>query len=127
MTLFNETVPHPILEFGLFSWQSCTYKWQLSVDDFWGNPIIETEAFFTPGHAYLAVHVSALDYFGVAEKVSGYSYLIDGSYVLLEEDCDWPLFEQAVKNHPDGWKLEWTENDVPFSFTDFLDSYKEAA
>lgn len=48
-----------------------------------------------PGHAWLKVKIKDLFKSGVSEKISPYSYLL-GSYAYLEEDCDAPLYLQAV-------------------------------
>lgn len=49
------------------------------------------------GHGWLEVHKDELDLFGIADKVSSYSY-VRGDKVYLEEDCDAALFINAVEN-----------------------------
>ncbi len=54
-----------------------------------------------PGHAWLAVPVAEIRRLGIAERISGYSYLGSGwhgydGYALLEEDCDAGVYIDAV-------------------------------
>jgi len=49
-----------------------------------------------PGHAWLEVPKADVYAAGIAQEISGYSY-IHGKYVYLEEDCDAGLFIDAVK------------------------------
>ena len=49
-----------------------------------------------PGHAWLAVKRSELIEMGVLDKISSFSYQ-KGKTVYLEEDCDLPLFVNALK------------------------------
>lgn len=58
--------------------------------------IKEYEFWYDPGHAWLLVPVSDIIKAGIGTKISRYSYLYKGS-VLLEEDCDAPLFIEAMK------------------------------
>jgi hypothetical protein len=49
-----------------------------------------------PGHGWLEVPVAELAALGIADKVSGYSYLSrDGKTAYLEEDCDATVFVAA--------------------------------
>ena len=56
-----------------------------------------------PGHGWLAVPLELLDRLGLVDQVSRYSYL-RGRYAHLEEDCDYSLFAQAMR-----------ERNVPFT------------
>jgi hypothetical protein len=47
------------------------------------------------GHGWLEVHKDELELFGIADKVSSYSY-VQGNKVYLEEDCDASLFINAL-------------------------------
>lgn len=47
-----------------------------------------------PGHGWLAVPATLLSSLGIADKVSGFSYLRDG-IAYLEEDCDASMFLDA--------------------------------
>lgn len=49
------------------------------------------------GHAWLAVKRDLLESLGIADKISGCSY-IKGKTVYLEEDCDVSTFINAYKN-----------------------------
>ena len=49
----------------------------------------------TPGHGYLEVPVSDVQKAGVESKISTCSPIYGGCY-YLEEDCDAPLFMDAV-------------------------------
>lgn len=44
-----------------------------------------------PGHSWLAVPKSELVTLGIADQISGYSYM-KGELAYLEEDCDMNLF-----------------------------------
>lgn len=48
-----------------------------------------------PGHAWLKIKSTDLIASGVADKISGYSY-IRGAYVYLEEDCDAEKYLAAI-------------------------------
>ncbi len=49
-----------------------------------------------PGHGWIAADLQGLRALGIADKVSRYSYC-DGDLVWLEEDCDAPLFINALR------------------------------
>ena len=49
-----------------------------------------------PGHGWAAVPMADLIDLGVADKITGYSYLL-GNMAYLEEDCDLPTFVRAYK------------------------------
>ena len=49
------------------------------------------------GHAWLEVPMSMLQYLGIKNKISNYSYLKNG-VAYLEEDCDAPIFLDAYRN-----------------------------
>ena len=50
-----------------------------------------------PGHGWLAVPLGNLVELGVADKITGYSYL-SGGMAYLEEDCDLGVFVLAYKD-----------------------------
>lgn len=60
-----------------------------------------------PGHGWAAVKRSMLVEFGIADKVSHYSYQ-RGQSVYLEEDCDLSLLLGALKAR--GINPEWVEH-----------------
>lgn len=49
-----------------------------------------------PGHGWVKVPIKLLWDFGIAEKISTYSYQ-RGEYAYLEEDCDATTFHQAYE------------------------------
>ena len=49
-----------------------------------------------PGHGWLHVKLDELVELGIADKISGYSY-IKGNDVYLEEDCDMTHFMNAME------------------------------
>jgi hypothetical protein len=49
-----------------------------------------------PGHGWMAVKLSELKMFNIADKISSYSY-VKGKTAYLEEDCDAMTFIQAAK------------------------------
>ena len=49
-----------------------------------------------PGHGWLEVPRGLLDTLGIAGDISAYSY-INGTTAYLEEDCDFSLFVQAMR------------------------------
>jgi hypothetical protein len=59
-----------------------------------------------PGHGWGAVKRSVLSAFGIADKVSSYSYQ-RGQTVYLEEDCDLSLLVGALRQR--GITPEWVE------------------
>lgn len=50
-----------------------------------------------PGHGWLAVKKSELQFLKIATKITPYSYT-KGDTVYLEEDCDAAAFNQAYEN-----------------------------
>lgn len=50
--------------------------------------------FTDPGHGWVSVKLETLKALGIAEKISGYSYM-RGASAYLEEDCDLGLLYQA--------------------------------
>lgn len=51
--------------------------------------------FYTDGgHGWLKVSLDEIKKLGIADKISGYSY-IRGGFAYLEEDCDLSVFAQA--------------------------------
>lgn len=51
--------------------------------------------FSDPGHGWGRVTRSMIEWLGIADKISDYSYQ-DKGYVYLEEDCDLPRFISAL-------------------------------
>jgi hypothetical protein len=49
-----------------------------------------------PGHSWAKCRREVLSNLGIANKVSAYSYQRN-DYVYLEEDCDYPLLVEALK------------------------------
>jgi len=49
-----------------------------------------------PGHGWLEVTRAELVVLGIESKISGFSY-VKGTKVYLEEDCDMPLFLDALE------------------------------
>lgn len=49
-----------------------------------------------PGHSWAKCRREVLKNLGIANKVSAYSYQ-RGDYVYLEEDCDYPLLVDALR------------------------------
>lgn len=49
-----------------------------------------------PGHGWAKCKREVLNNLGIANKVSPYSYQ-RGEYVYLEEDCDYPLLVDALR------------------------------
>ena len=49
-----------------------------------------------PGHGWLKVKIADLEKLGIADKISGYSYMRN-DYAYLEEDCDVTLFMDALE------------------------------
>ena len=63
------------------------------------NNNVRVKMFHTDaGHGWLAVKATELEEFGVADKISSYSYK-SGDTVYLEEDCDAPYFIGAATSH----------------------------
>lgn len=50
-----------------------------------------------PGHGWFEVSKQTLIDFGIADKITSYSY-IRGDSVFLEEDCDAALFYQTARS-----------------------------
>lgn len=59
-----------------------------------------------PGHGWLEVPLREIEKLGIAEKISGYSY-IHGNNAYLEEDCDFSVFLDAKQAA--GEKVVFTE------------------
>ncbi len=59
-----------------------------------------------PGHGWLEVERSELYQFGIADKITGYSYQ-EGSRVYLEEDCDASLFADVLEQN--GFDFKYKE------------------
>lgn len=51
-----------------------------------------------PGHGWLEVYKSALDFLGISEKITPYSYISnDGKIAYLEEDQDAGVYIEAIE------------------------------
>jgi len=50
-----------------------------------------------PAHGWIAADIHSLRAYGLADKVSAYSYR-DGDIVWLEEDCDAGLYIRALQS-----------------------------
>lgn len=50
-----------------------------------------------PGHGWVEVNISELVALGIQRKISRYSYRY-GNVCYLEEDCDAPLWLEAMKS-----------------------------
>jgi hypothetical protein len=48
------------------------------------------------GHAWLEVSIDEINALNIGHRISDYSY-INGETVYLEEDCDAPIFIEALK------------------------------
>ena len=57
-----------------------------------------------PGHAWLEVPIKTLQEYGIADKISNYSYM-SGNLAYLEEDCDAHLFLQEVEQRGIKYKI----------------------
>ena len=69
---------------------------------------MKTMTFHTdPGHGWLAVTMESLEAFGIADKISTYSYR-NGDIAYLEEDCDAGLYI----NKMEGKGMDFKFNEV---------------
>ena len=68
--------------------------------------VIEVTVYDSPSHAWGKVTCQQLIELGIDLKISGYSYR-NGGDVLLEEDCDLPLFVKAA--HDAGIEVDFYE------------------
>lgn len=50
-----------------------------------------------PGHGWIKCKKDLLNTLGIADKISGYSYML-GDYAYLEEDCDASILCQALSD-----------------------------
>jgi hypothetical protein len=57
---------------------------------------IKLTFFNDPGHGWLRAPKKLLKQYGVADKISEYSYA-DAEYAYLEEDCDAPRLLDAIE------------------------------
>jgi len=55
------------------------------------------EMFSDPSHSWLKVPIQFLDTLKIKRKISHFSYVKE-NFVYLEEDCDFPLFVQAMQD-----------------------------
>jgi len=65
-----------------------------------------------PGHGWLEVPVNMIKLLGIADKISEFSYR-RADKVYLEEDCDLPVFLEAMRNQLGStptWIERFTEN-----------------
>ena len=63
------------------------------------------------GHGYLRVPLKMIKLYGLCNKISGYSFK-SKTYAFLEEDCDAPLFLNAVKENGNENKYKIVEKYV---------------
>jgi len=75
-----------------------------------------------PSHGWLAVPREMLEELGITEKISNCSYE-RGDFVFLEEDCDMPLFLNAMeaKGEKFDYRIVRSDNE---SFVCKLDHYQ---
>jgi hypothetical protein len=57
---------------------------------------VKFDLYTDPGHGWLKVHMQLLAKLGIAEKITGYSYM-RGEFAYLEEDCDLTTFCKAME------------------------------
>lgn len=57
---------------------------------------VSCDAISDPGHGWLKVPHKLLQTWGIADKITSYSYQ-RGDYAYLEEDCDLTLFMERAK------------------------------
>ena len=62
-----------------------------------------------PAHGWLKVSIAELQSLGIANKISGYSY-INGNNAFLEEDCDAQVFVDAKRKLDPDFFLEANEH-----------------
>ncbi len=63
--------------------------------------------FNDPGHGWVKVPVAELLGLGIANKISGYSYLSpSGKFAYLEEDCDMQVWRTAKTERGDEWSID---------------------
>jgi hypothetical protein len=64
--------------------------------------------FYTdPGHGWVSVKLETLKTLGIAEKISGYSYM-RGASAYLEEDCDLSVLANALRDK--GYEIKYSVN-----------------
>ena len=73
-----------------------------------------------PGHGWLEVELSELYQFGIANKITKYSYQ-DGYKVYLEEDCDASLFADVLEEN--GFTFKYKEKNQDSTFIRRLPHY----
>lgn len=85
---------------------------------------MKTYFFYTdPGHGWLEVPRELLHDLGIADRVSEYSYQ-RGDSVYLEEDCDYFLFYQAMKDAKQEYKTATVNEPHADSFVRSLLRYQ---
>ena len=72
---------------------------------------LELAFYSDPGHGWGQVSHSLIERLGIANKISGWSYM-DAHSAYLEEDCDLPLFIKEAKNA--GFEIEFYERSVDY-------------
>jgi hypothetical protein len=84
---------------------------------------LQLDFYYDIGHGWLKVTTAQLNELGIYNQVSNYSYINvaysndDESYdVYLEEDCDAPLFLNALKDHG----IEFTLNNIDEGHSSFI-------
>jgi hypothetical protein len=64
------------------------------------------------GHGWLQVEREELIALGIADKISGFSY-VKGEYVYLEEDCDASLYLNVIGKRSTDFPETYYKNDAP--------------
>lgn len=60
---------------------------------------INYEVHTDPGHGWIKVPRREINKLGIAKQISAYSYQDKyGTHAYLEEDCDMPIFTNALKS-----------------------------
>ena len=77
------------------------------------NPIADIEKYgleitfhSDPSHGWAEIPISLIDYLGIGQKISHYSYK-DGNFAYLEEDCDLGLFMRSAEAK--GWNISFDD------------------
>lgn len=66
---------------------------------------ITLKAIEDPGHGWLKVPTGYLDLLGIADKITGYSYISPcRQFAYLEEDVDFATFMNAAESK--GWEVD---------------------
>ena len=68
----------------------------------------------TPGHGYLRVPLSDLEFLGIANQITCFSYT-NGTHAFLEEDCDYETYMSAMADK--GIEVKVVEHGAPTGLT----------